>query len=185
MNIFIFIGAYILSPLEESSRDPEQNAGFVLTWSTSNQESRVTSYSVRNSLDPGMSSPPTPTSPSLGNRRRAGRGTLSSTSLITTGTQNFAAFKVLPINPTRREMSAVDDQYVELSDEMQRASSCREAVDLIVDKIQDAYGDMVGGGHVNVKFVTEEDVVGYVSILYLSIDMFQYFWQFGGGATYD
>jgi hypothetical protein len=62
---------------------------------------------------------------------------LSSTSLSTTGTQNFAAFKVLPIDPTRtrREMSAVDDQYIELSDEMQRASSCREAVDLIVEII--------------------------------------------------
>jgi len=152
-------GAYILSPLEESSRDPEQNAGFVLTWSTSNQESRVTSYSVRNSLDPGSSSPPTPTSPSFGNRRRSSRSTmpglsnvLASSSLSTT---NFAAFKVLPIDPTgtRREMSAVSDQYVELSDEMQRASSCREAVDLIVGKIQDA----CEGGHG--KFVTEEDVV--------------------------
>ena len=184
MNIFISIGAYILSPLEESSRDPEQNAGFVLTWSASNQESRVTSYSVRNSLDPGSSSPPTPTSPSFGNRRRSTMPGISnvvaSTSLSTT---NFAAFKVLPIDPTgtRREMSAVSDQYVELSDEMQRASSCREAVDLIVGKIQDACEDGHG------KFVTEEDVVWFVSILFLSVHMFQFFflWQFGGRSTYD
>ncbi|RDB21105.1 Phosphatidylinositide phosphatase SAC2 [Hypsizygus marmoreus] len=52
-------GAYILSPLEEASRDPAQNAGFVVTWHNSNQVTRVTSYSVRNSLQ----LPPTPTSP--------------------------------------------------------------------------------------------------------------------------
>ena len=159
------IGAYILSPLEESSRDPEQNGGFVLTWSTSNQESRVTSYSVRNSVEPG-SSPPSPTSPSFGKRRRTSRGTmpglsnvLASSSFSSPG-QNFAAFKVLPIDPTRRETS---DQYVELSDEMQRASSCREAADLIVGKIQDACED-VGGGHGS--FVTDEDVVRFVSFFF-------------------
>ena len=177
MNRYISVGAYILSPLEESSRDPEQNAGFVLTWSTSNQESRVTSYSVRNSLDPG-SSPPTPTSPSFGNRRRTSRGgtmpglsNVLASSSFSSGPQNFAAFKVLPVDPTgtRREMSAVGDQYVELSDEMQRASSCREAVDLIVDKIQEACEDM-GGGHG--RFVTEEDVVRFVSFIF-SRHMFQ------------
>lgn len=172
MNSLICIGAYILSPLEESSRDPEQNGGFVLTWSTSNQESRATSYSVRNSLDPGSPSPLAPTSPSFGNRRRTSRGTtmpglsnvLGSSSLSSTGvgTQNFAAFKVLPIDPTRtrREASAVGDQYVELSDEMQRASSCREAADLIVDKIRDACEDMGGGKG---RFVIEKDVVRFVS----------------------
>ena len=77
------------------------------------------------------------------------------------GTRNFAAFKVLPIDPTRNrsETSAVSDQYVELSDEMQRASSCREAVDLIVDKIQDA---CEGHG----RFVTKEDVVRFVSYFF-------------------
>lgn len=162
----------------------------MLTWSTSNQESRVTSYSVRNSLDPG-SSPPTPTSPSFGNRKRTSRGTtmlglsnvLASSSFSSTGvgTLNFAAFKVLPIDATRRETSAVSDQYVELSDEMQRASSCREAVDLIVNKIQEACEDM-GGGHG--RFVTTEDVVRFVSFN-LSVDMFQFCWQFGRRATDD
>ncbi|KAJ2926422.1 hypothetical protein H1R20_g10673, partial [Candolleomyces eurysporus] len=61
-------GAYILSPLEEASRDPEQNHGFVITWLTTHQESRVTSYSVRNDL--GLASPVTspsslPSSPTL------------------------------------------------------------------------------------------------------------------------
>jgi phosphatidylinositol 4-phosphatase len=148
------IGAYILSPLEESSRDPEENGGFVITWSTSNQESRATSYSVRNRLDAGLPFPPTPTSPSFGNRRRSS----GLSNVLATSTQNFAAFKVLPIDPMRtcKEMS---DQYVELSDEMQRASSCRDAVDLIVDKICNACED-VGGGQG--RFVSEEDVVRFV-----------------------
>ena len=146
----------------------------MLTWSTSNQESRATSYSVRNSLDPGSPSPPTPTSPSFGNRRRTSRGTVllpglsnvlagSSFSSTGVGTQNFAAFKVLPIDPTRsrRETSGVSDQYVELSDEMQRASSCREAADLIVDKIRDACDGGLGTG----RFVIEEDVVRFDSFI--------------------
>ncbi|KAF8809044.1 hypothetical protein BYT27DRAFT_7163377 [Phlegmacium glaucopus] len=155
-------GAYILSPLEESSCDPEQNAGFVLTWLTSNQESRVTSYSVRNSLDLASPSPPTPTSASFGNRRRSSRNATISNVLASSslgfGTQTFAAFKVLPIDAarTRRETSAIGDQYVEISDEMQGASSCREAADLIVDRIYRACED-IGGGQG--RFVTEEDVV--------------------------
>jgi hypothetical protein len=137
----------------------------VLTWTTSNQESRVTSYSLRNSLDPG-SSAPTPTSPSFGNRRRTSRGTAlpGLSNVLASSTQNFAAFKVPPVDPTRTR-GETSDQYVELSDEMQRASSCREAVDLIVDKIQDACED-VGGRHGG--FVTAEDVVRSVSILFYS-----------------
>lgn len=85
-----------------------------------------------------------------------GLSNVLASSSFSSGTQNFAAFKVLPIDATRRETSGVSDQYVELSDEMQRASSCREAVDLIVNKIQEACED-VGGG--DGRFVTEEDVV--------------------------
>ena len=118
----------------------------MLTWLTSNQESRVTSYSVRNDFDV----PPTPTSPSFGNQRRA-TGLSNVPAASGFGTQNFAAFKVLPIDP-RGETS------VELSDEMHSASSCRNAVDLIVDKIYSACEDMGG-----TRFVTEEDVVRFVS----------------------
>jgi len=178
-----FLGAYILSPLEESSCDPEQNGGFVLTWLTSNQESRVTSYSVRNSLDLASPFPPTPTSPSFGNRRRSSRSAtlpglsnVLASSSFNLGTQNFAAFKVLPIDParTRRETSAISDQYVEISDEMQGASSCREAVDLIVDRIYHACEDMGGGQG---RFVTEEDVVRlvYVFLCAYNVDFLFFF----------
>ncbi|KAF8163607.1 SacI homology domain-containing protein [Crassisporium funariophilum] len=169
--ISISKGAYILSPLEESSRDSEQNAGFIVTWLSSNQESRVTSYSVRNNLDLATSSPSPPSAASptfgFGNRRRSRSNTLPALSNILTGAsfstagsgqQNFAAFKVLPIDPARirRETSAVSDQYVETSEEMHGAASCREAVSLIVERIARACDD-VGGGHGD--FVKDEDVV--------------------------
>ncbi|KZV71845.1 hypothetical protein PENSPDRAFT_650268, partial [Peniophora sp. CONT] len=54
-------GAYILSPLQEASRDPVQNAGFIVRWHTPASTTRVTSYSLRNSLD----APPPPLSPSI------------------------------------------------------------------------------------------------------------------------
>ncbi|KAI0273575.1 SacI homology domain-containing protein [Gloeopeniophorella convolvens] len=44
-------GAYIVSPLEEASRDPVQNAGFTIEWRNARQMTRVTSYSVRNSIE--------------------------------------------------------------------------------------------------------------------------------------
>lgn len=73
----------------------------------------------------------------------------------------FAAFKVLPIDPARirGSSSSTSGMFAEASDELAGASSCREAVDLIVDSIQRACED-IGSAHVG--FVTKEDVVGYV-----------------------
>ncbi len=47
-----------------------------------------------------------------------------------------------------------------MSDEMQSAATCREAVDLIVDRIWRACED-VGGAH-GERFVVQEDVVRWV-----------------------
>lgn len=52
-------GAYIVSPLEEASRDPIQNAGFSVEWRNARQFTRVTSYSLRNSVE----IPTSPTGP--------------------------------------------------------------------------------------------------------------------------
>ncbi|KAF7974824.1 hypothetical protein HWV62_11181 [Athelia sp. TMB] len=61
-------GAYILSPLEEASRDPSQNSGFTITWLNTNQTTRVTSYSLRNSLDPAPSPLPSPVQANFGSQ---------------------------------------------------------------------------------------------------------------------
>jgi hypothetical protein len=171
-------GAYILSPLEESSRDPEQNAGLVISWLANNQESRATSYSVRNSFD--LSPPSTPSATSFSPSpmtttsnsaqrppHRSRSYTLPSLTNIMTnksfatagpGQRNFAAFKVLPVDPSRgrRQGSSMSDGYADLSDEMQGASTCKEAVDLIVERIYDACRD-VGGAQGD--FISEEDIV--------------------------
>ena len=55
MVMGLLLGAYILSPLEEASRDPEQNYGFMIHWLTRHEEARATSYSVRNEFSPTMS----------------------------------------------------------------------------------------------------------------------------------
>lgn len=74
------------------------------------------------------------------------------------GQRNFAAFKVLPVDPSRgrRQGSSMSDGYADLSDEMQGASTCKEAVDLIVERIYNACHD-VGGTQGD--FISEEDIV--------------------------
>ncbi|KAG5352348.1 hypothetical protein C0989_002730 [Termitomyces sp. Mn162] len=171
-------GVYILSPLEEASRDPAQNAGFVITWRNTNQITRVTSYSIRNSLEaPGSS--PTPPLAGLPAARRsvinAGSklsqglsrtkvpvlsNMLSNATLSPGSHTTFGSFKVLPIDParTRRESSfgsSVD--YIDAADELSSASNCQEAAEMIVDNIRRACED-IGGAQG--EFVKEEDVLG-------------------------
>lgn len=186
-------GAYILSPLEEASRDPIQNAGFIVSWVNTNQVTRVTSYSVRNSLEapslpisPAAQSPPLkPTAGSLfsdvarsrmsltlGSRKpntTVLSNLLANPALGTDGSdQSFAAFKMLPIDPARiRRGSSLGGTRdvggylgTQKDHDLSGVSSCREAVDLIVDSIKRACED-VGSAHG--EFVTEADVVRWAS----------------------
>jgi hypothetical protein len=64
------------------------------------------------------------------------------------------------VDPARaRRTSSVLSDASAMSDEMAGAATCREAVDLVVERIQSACDD-VGGGQG--AFITEEDVVRYV-----------------------
>jgi len=163
------LGAYILSPLEEASRDAVQNAGFVVRWLTSNQVTRVTSYSLRNTVE----TPLTPLGPSARGRTstinpnflltrgltRRGQtaSNLSNVNLGLGSERTFAAFKVLPIDPARmRASSGGGSTYAEAADELSGASSCQEAVNLIVNSIWRACEDV---GATDGGFVTDEDVV--------------------------
>lgn len=91
-----------------------------------------------------------------------GTGALSSllntTSLATVGSQTtFAAFKMLPIDPARiRRASSSGGGYSDAAEEMSGASTCQEAVALIVDSIRRACED-VGSAHG--EFITDADVV--------------------------
>ena len=145
----LMAGAYILSPLEESSRNPEENSGFIVTWLTSRQESRISGYSFRNSLEDA-------TSPHGASKKSMTKKGQPKTNL--NGDRSFfAAFKALPVDPARVRRSSSTGQgvYAEASDEVTIATTCREAVDLIVESIEEACKAV--GGKATVMY---EDVVG-------------------------
>ncbi|KAF9053929.1 hypothetical protein BDZ89DRAFT_1153595 [Hymenopellis radicata] len=142
-------GAYILSPLEEASRDSEQNAGFVIEWLNSHEITRVTSYSVRNSFGRTFFFSTHTT------------GVVTAKGMVCTKVQrkSFAAFKMLPIDPARLRRTSSDgyDGPVIGVEETEGAGSCREAVDMIVERIRSACED---SGSATPDFVKVEDVVG-------------------------
>lgn len=71
------------------------------------------------------------------------------------GDKTFAAFKALPIDPTRSGREA--ESVVEPADDLSAARNCREAVDLVVESIIRACQD-VGGGR-QPDFVVEAPIV--------------------------
>ncbi|KAJ6623464.1 SacI homology domain-containing protein [Mycena sp. CBHHK59/15] len=142
-------GAYILSPLEEASRDPEQNGGFVVSWLNTNQMTRVTSYSVRNSLDtPTAARAPAPpmskvvTIKSLSAAATSSIGRMQRQSLAATLGRTGTAAGGL----SARLLSAMGGGYADTAEELSGAGSCREAVDLIVDSIRRACADVGNDG---------------------------------------
>lgn len=216
-------GAYIISPLEEASRDPVQNAGFVVEWRNTSQRTRVTSYSLRNSVDlpsslspsvtgPSISpnhaskftargnphvsptssttvatpnimspSPPSSTSTSAISATKYRQSSLLRTPTVTatarlsrllssaalptpaptaetgsadgasdaanSNTTNFAAFKALPIDRARRDVSG--STFIEpcAPDDLASVKTCQEAVDLMVDAIVSACRDAHAHAH--------------------------------------
>jgi hypothetical protein len=198
-------GAYILSPLEEASRDPKQNAGFVIHFSLRRHVTRTTSYSVRNSLPtpptsasakratfpsaaaalkrsfsrrsilpsaasalaPAVSEPttqpqeqestPTQKVPDLAEEATSQQAISEEESTLT-----YAAFKVLPIDPTRTRTSTGGGSVLSMADpadDLMGAKDCEEGVALIVGCIKAACEDV---GNVKDDFVRDEDVVRYV-----------------------
>ncbi|KAJ8462179.1 hypothetical protein ONZ45_g18030 [Pleurotus djamor] len=170
-------GAYILSPLEEASRDPLQNVGFMISWhNTPSQMTRVTSYSIRNSVDlPSTPLPPSSQQPSKATSAPSttrSRPLLASTftrrgsqlskilkdaSLVASSEKTFVAFKVLPIDHSRiRQGSTLGNAYAEVADELSGAANCKDAADLVVDTICQACEDI---GNTHSGIIVDEDIV--------------------------
>ncbi|TDL25045.1 hypothetical protein BD410DRAFT_718891 [Rickenella mellea] len=165
----IMKGAYILSTLEEGSRDVLQNYGFVVNFLNSGQTTRVTSYSFRNSADfpdelqsiPDRGSPST--SASRGSRPKPVRSKSRLSQMISgsrsVGDQlsSYVAFKSLPVDPMH--MRRAKEGFEELSigsDDLSRAETCKDAVNVIVDAIVRACADV---GNSNPSIVTESEIV--------------------------
>ncbi|KAL5511494.1 hypothetical protein ACEPAH_4711 [Sanghuangporus vaninii] len=131
-------GEYILSPLEEGSRDPLQNYGFSIHYLTSGETTRFSSYSLRNSVENvGESSPPDTVAPGRPNYVRS-RSSVFSRMINNAASEksamtSFAAFKALPIDPVRSRRTT--GSFVETANDLTWARTCKEATDVMVDRI--------------------------------------------------
>lgn len=149
-----------------------------MTWLTSKQMTRITSYSLRNTLETPSTLPQSSVRgrtstihPNfLLNRSLTRKGATISSALSNVGLppsaeQTFAAFKVLPVDPAQMRGASTggDLMYAEAADELSGASSCQQAANLIVDSIRRACEDV---GAIDDRFVTREDVVRWVSDLH-------------------
>jgi len=132
-------GAYILSALQEAGRDPLENHGFVIRFSTHEESTRYSSYSIRNT-------------------RRDSETALPATPLTETtpsepdGAEEFYAFKVLPLEPGVEEDEDDDDESVGTG--TGAVGNCKDVADKIVRRIG-AQCKRVGDG----VEVEEKDVV--------------------------
>jgi hypothetical protein len=126
-------GAYILSTLEEGSRDVNQNYGFVIVFSTRHQITRVTSYSLHNSVDStGLNKYLTGVIQKVGTEETESTSLsriLSKAAEEATRDKSFVAFKALPVDVTspyvQMGVEATGSEQIKVTD-------CRQAVDFII-----------------------------------------------------
>lgn len=151
-------GAYILSTLEEGSRERSQNYGFLVYYESSAEQTRISSYSMRNSISSpqeiGLNS--SDTFDNLSKRWKSNilSRALSAAAPADSGETSYAAFKALPVDPARMRRTTGS---FETANELSLATTCKEVVDSIVGTIRDAVVD--ANGDRPATFVAEEDVV--------------------------
>ena len=135
-------GAYILSALQEAGRDPLENHGFAIRFSTNEESTRYSSYSIRNTRrDSEAATSPLPATPHT-----------ETTPTETDGAEEFFAFKVLPLEPGVEEDEDDDDETI--GTESGTVGNCKDVADRIVRRLE-AQCKRVGDGVV----VEEKDVV--------------------------
>jgi hypothetical protein len=122
------------------------NYGIVISFLAARQDTRVTSYSLRNRY--------TPQDNRIDPKWQTTTGIGSSLSQILSGTHTSSkvlsvAFKALPVDTTHRPQPSTEPQ----------ASSPREMVDKMVDVLTKLCDEF---GVVDDQFVREEDIVRYV-----------------------
>lgn len=175
-------GVYIISPLEEASRNPESNYGFTVTYLPNRLVTRVTTYSLRNAIGGGevATVPASLTRPKLQQllsgasvsiknsaNKESGGGVLPKLlASVTVAAANqgatdsnepkeiFTAFKALPVD--QGSGSGVDSSET-IVDPVLSAPTCRAAVDIMVNMIRSACKD-VGNGQ-DSHFIQERDIV--------------------------
>lgn len=155
-------GEYIMSPLEEGSRNPTQNYGFLINYTPSCDNTRVSSYSVLN-----HQTKPTADQASVTTSTVKRKSTMILSTMLNNissveekaDSDHFVAFKALPNDParTRRTTGSFDEPA---SNEL-FASDCQQAVDVMVDTILQAIQDYDGPNKsvavLNVPIVSLQD----------------------------
>lgn len=126
----------------------------MISYRSTGETTRLTSYSVQNSvLDASGSSTIRPYT--------VKRGTSVSSRLLEVNANeeqnaiSFASFKVLPIDPARARRTT--GSFEETADDLSWAKSCKEAVEIIVDTIYQAVKDI--GGENGEKFIIDAPIV--------------------------
>lgn len=146
-------GAYIISALQEAGRDPKENAGFIMRFSTENESTRYSSYSIRNNQRRRASSqgedepPAVPGTPLIEDTPKSDGG------------PEFYAFKVLPLEIDER---MEDDDNEDEDDHLGgiRAANCQEQAGKIVKRIHRQCQKV----NENVETIVEKDVVRSVAL---------------------
>ncbi|KIJ26452.1 hypothetical protein M422DRAFT_272497 [Sphaerobolus stellatus SS14] len=165
------LGIYILSPLEEASRRPADNYGFLISYNSSGLTTRVSSYSVRNTITvsppPSTATAPLPKPPPPFQRLLSNSTASLSKILTNVAIPNgddaddktvVAAFKALPVEKEKNRggRDRQTDESRPDDDAMADARNCQEAVDVMVEMIRKACEDVGSAGE---GFVMEQDIV--------------------------
>jgi hypothetical protein len=148
------LGLYILSPLEEASRSPDDNYGFLISYLPARLTTRISSYSVRNTVRPIQPSRRLQRLTSNNSKGSAALSRILTNVALATGaasgdTAVTAAFKALPVDNIGRAGATVDDPVMS-------AATCRDAVDVMVNMLSKACED---AGSVGPEFIVEKDIV--------------------------
>lgn len=148
-------GAYILSTLNQGTRDPANNYGFVITYRSTHQDTRVTSYSIRNQPVIGQSQPGTPVqTPVQLSSSKPGNLSLSQILSNVSGGDDLVsvAFKSLPVDPARWQGGGG------FAEEGSRKGpeTCKEAVEEMLVEVK---GVCEGAGVVDEGFIMDKDIV--------------------------
>lgn len=128
-----------------------QNSGFIINFSPQDEQTRYSTYSIRNKVSEPPVTPTTPSTP-LPSVEHADIDPLSS---------EYYAFKVLPREFITRGASTVNDDDLDDADISEVGDSCKAVTDRAVKRISDQCAKVseVGEG-----LVVEKDVVRYVSL---------------------
>jgi hypothetical protein len=170
-------GAYILSPLQETSRDPLENYGFMINYRPSSKiTTRITTYSIRNQ-------PPSPSLPSSLMPSRKGSlfdslkpspsrtkstsrtslrlsKVLSNAAFSNLGSETaFVAFKALPVDGNIGENGISEGSQSPIVT-ARSAKTCKESVDIVVETIRRVCIEV--GTLQEPTAITEGDIVRYV-----------------------